>query len=262
MKRYLKVYRYLLKINFAKLVIYRTNFVSSLVSSLVWGIFIIVQMLLLTSRSTQIFGWTKNELLLLTGVFSVGVGLFHIFLTPNFENIAALVNFGRLDAWLLKPIDSQFLTSFMYVNFGAVTRLVAAMAFTIYILVQIQFKLTWVSSGVFLLFFGAGLLLIYSVWMSVVTLLIWVPRLSNIVEFMFSIMGMARFPREMFQRYSQVVLYILFPLTFVIVSPTKVLLAKATLFDAIGLFLLTTLFFIGSRKFWQFAMKYYTSASS
>lgn len=262
MKRYFRTYRHLIEINFAKLVIYRTNFVSSLTSSLVWGIFIIVQMLLLTSRAEQIFGWTKAELLLLTGVFGIGVGLFHIFLTPNFENIAAMVNYGRLDNWLLKPIDSQFLASLTFINFGAVTRLIAAIIFTIYIFVSAQFKLTWTTFLVFLLLFSAGMLLIYSVWMSVVTILIWAPRLSNIVEFMFSIMGMARFPREMFQRFSRVVLYVLLPLTFVMVSPTKLLLAKASFIDVGGLFLLTVLFFFGSRKFWQFALKYYTSASS
>src|SRR3972149_8688112 len=90
MGKYVRIYRDLLRLNLSSLVAYRSNFVNSVVSSTAWGVFSLVSIVLLTYRVQSVFGWTREEILLLTGVYSVVIGVFHTLFSRNF------VRFSRL----------------------------------------------------------------------------------------------------------------------------------------------------------------------
>ena len=249
-------------LNWQQLVIYRANFINNLISSTVWGGFIVISMLLLMYRTPNAFGWTRDEVMLLVGVFTAAMGIFHGLFTRNFEQLSRIANLGTLDMFLTKPIDSQFYVSLWTVNFAAVARVVWGTVFAAYFFGKLNITFTWNQLIFSLVFLGFGLILLYALWMLVVTLTLKFTRLSNLVELMFSITGVSRFPREMFQSTSEFVFLLVLPLTFIIVTPTKALLARATYVDILGLLLLTCFFFYLSRKFWQFALRFYTSASS
>jgi ABC-2 type transport system permease protein len=116
--------------------------------------------------------------------------------------------------------------------------------------------------AVFSLFLIAGVLLLYSVWFLAATITIWYPRLTNIVDVMYTFSSISRFPREMYQQLSWYIFLFLLPLTFIIVTPVRVLVGKLTPADTIGLVSFAAILFFLSRKFWRFALRFYTSASS
>jgi ABC-2 type transport system permease protein len=118
---------------------------------------------------------------------------------------------------------------------------------------------TFISFSFFLI---AGILLLYSAWFIASTVTIWFPRLTNIVDVMYTVSGMSRLPREMYQQLAWYVFLFLMPLTFVIVTPTRALIGKLTLVDDIGIVSFAVVFFLLSRKFWHYALRFYTSASS
>jgi ABC-2 type transport system permease protein len=249
-------------LNWEQLIVYRVNFINNLLSSTVWGIFILVSMLLLTTRVPLAFGWTRAEMLVLTGMFTTTLGFFHGLFTRNFEQLSRIINSGRLDALLMKPIDSQFLVSMRTVNYAAIPRIIVGSLFSIYFLREQPVPVTMSSLLIFFVLIACGFLLLYSLWMLVVTLTMWFTRLSNLVDLMFSITGISRYPREMYQSVPSALFLMILPLTFIMISPTKMLLQKSSYVEAVGLIMMTGLFFFLSRKFWQFALKFYTSASS
>jgi ABC-2 type transport system permease protein len=65
----------------------------------------------------------------------------------------------------------------------------------------------------------------------------------------------------MYKGASIFLFFALFPLTLVVVTPIKVLLQKASVNDIVWLVVCAISLFIISRKFWQFALRSYTSAS-
>src|SRR4051794_7125311 len=125
MERYFKIYRKLLKINFAALVIYRGNFVNSIISSTLWGALTLASILLLTYNQKTIYTWTKDELILLTISYSILIGIFHTLFSRNFERLSQLVYLGQLDSLLIKPIDTQFLVSVWLINYSSIIRTLA-----------------------------------------------------------------------------------------------------------------------------------------
>lgn len=262
MIRYLKIYKALLKANLIALTTYRGNFVNSTISSFMWGLFSIATVLLLTSRITSVFGWKREDLILLTAVYSLIVGIFHIFFSRNFERFARVIAWGSFDSVLLKPIDSQFSISFWEVNYPALSRIVLGVLLLVYMLFSFSYSINFLSAMFFVIMLITGVLCLYSLWLFAATLLIWVPQLTNIIEFMYTVNGFTRNPPEIYKKVSGILFLFLLPVVFVATSPLKFLIGTADFFDVFILLLITGVLLITSRMFWMFGLRFYTSASS
>ncbi|MBI4009165.1 ABC-2 family transporter protein [Candidatus Roizmanbacteria bacterium] len=262
MKQYLAIYKTLLKLNFTQLVTYRENFLTSIFTSTLWGAFSFLLIILLTAKTPEIHGWKREELLILMGFYNIVIGgFFHMFFSRNFDHLANTVHFGQLDSILLKPVDSQFLVSTGTIAYWQVTRIIMGLTVVLYLLHNEAIKVTVSNVLVFTGLSVFGLLLLYSIWFTVMTLTIWHSRLSNLVYLLYHFNDLARFPPEMFRTLKSFVLPLL-PYFLVLVVPTKVILHKLTVIDTVLLISASLLFLLLSRKFWKFALRYYTSASS
>lgn len=260
MLRYFRIYKKLLELNWSVLIAYRSNFINSLISSIVWGGFTILQMLLLTSRVDSLFGWSKNDIILLTCVFNIILGVFHLLFSRNFEYFSRIVHLGQLDTFLLKPLDSQFLLSFRYINYTSIIRVFFGIGLALFFM---RGRLpTFMDIALFIFFAICGLIVLYSIWYLVTTLTIWFSRLTNIVDVLFTMSGLTRFPPEMYREFSFYLFAFLLPLVLVIATPTKYLLHRPDIFSSISLVIFSIVLFLASRWFWRYALKSYTSASS
>src|SRR3990170_3576317 len=212
MARYIRIYQTLLHLNISALTAYRANFTTNVTSSITWALFSIFSIVLLTARTSEVFGWRREEILFLTAAYSILIGIFHMVFSKNFERFSRLVYYGQLDGILLKPVDSQFLVSFWLVNYASLFRIIFGVGFAAYLIHQYHIPVSPVSVVGFIVLVGVGLLLLYSVWFLVASLTIWYPRLSNIVQFMYSVSGMMRYPQEMYRQFAWYIFLFLLPI--------------------------------------------------
>lgn len=262
MKKYLQIYITLIKMNFSRLVIYRGNLVSNIISSLAWGSFLVIQIMLVTSRTNSIYGWSRNELLLLAGSFNLIVGLFHIFFSRSFARFSVIIDKGDLDFFLLKPVDPQFLLSFHTLNIASILRVLFGIFFNVYLVMQMGLRVSWLDIVSYCIFIFTGVIILYSIWFTVTTLIIWFTRLSNLVELLYTLNGVARLPPDFINEVKNIFVLLLLPLTFVVATPTEFLVHRVSEWNVIRT-IFTAIFLFGfSRWFWKRSLKYYTSASS
>ncbi len=262
MKKYWKIYLELLKINLTHLFIYRANLINNILSSVAWGLFSIVTMLLFTSQAKQVLSWSREELMFLTATYAVLIGIFHMLFSRNFERLSQIIHYGELDNLLVKPIDSQFTVSFWLVNYAALMRLVIGIGLIIYLIINQHWVVSWYTIFYFCLMIGIGVVTLYSVWLIFMTLIVWQTHLYNLIDLMYTISGFGRMPKELFQETIGMFSFIVLPVVLIINVPAKALLSKPVNVDAFILLVLCIVLFILSRRFWQFALKSYTSASS
>ncbi len=262
MRRYLRVYAILGKLSLETLLAYRANFVNSIVASLSWGAFSFFSIFLLVSKTTNVYGWTPTEIILLTCGYSILIGVFHTLFSTNFERMADLINWGQLDAFLLRPLDSQFSLSLWWVNYASLVRIMLGAGLLWYIVQRSALPVPAFTLALFFILVCVGILLLYSIWFIVATLLIWFPRMSNVIELLFNISGMVRYPGEMYQNALGYIFFFFLPLTLIITTPVKILVRKSISWEMILLVAFAICFFVISRLFWKFALRYYTSASS
>ncbi len=260
-RRYAKIYGVLLRLNWATLFAYRASMISSIISHTAWATFIIVSMLLLTSKTSSVFGWTRNELLILAGMYNVVYSVFYFLFSRNFNEFVNLIHFGRLDAILTKPIDSQFLISCTIVSYTHIIRFFIGVGFLIFVLSQMHAVITPILIIICALLVVLSVLIIYSFWFLVMTLTLWFTKLSNLMDLLYEIKGITKFPQEVYKGASIYLLVALFPLTLVVVVPAKALLQKMLLGDVVWPLFFAVVMFVAARKFWQYALRSYTSAS-
>lgn len=241
---------------------YRANFVNSVISSVVWGLFSFFTIFLLTSKTNSLYGWSRDELLILTGLYNIMIGFFHMLFSRNFGRFSRIVHLGELDTILIKPIDSQYLLSFWLINYTSIFRIIVGLIFTFFILGKIGAEINLLNVISTLVIFIFSITTLYSIWFSVLTLIIWFTKLDNLIEILFDINGVSRFPQEMFKGISEYLFLFLLPLTLIIVTPSQILLSKLNWFNIILLISLSIALLLFSRKFWKFALSYYSSASS
>lgn len=262
MKRHIRLYREYLKLSFATFFEYRGNVLSESLSSLMWGVFHIISLLLISSGVKEIFGWKTYELLILVGVHSVIMGSYHAFITSNLYRMSLLIHHGDLDLLLLKPVDTQFQLSFRTINFPSVARVLAGALFVGYMLRLNRIYVPGVGLAGFVLLSLVAMVLLYAVWFLVLTVTVWYSNLYNITDLLSDLGGVTKFPKEMFRQLHEYVFLFLLPLLLVMTVPTKMLLGRPELGEIVVLVVSAACLFYLSRVFWRYALRSYTSASS
>ncbi len=261
MMRYLAIYKAILTININAFFAYRGNFFNSILSSIVWGLFSIFSIILLTSRVQSLFGWSRDEIIMLTAMYSVVIGVFHMVFSRNFEYFSRVIDLGQLDSFLLKPVDSQFFLSTRFVNFASIIRIIMGILLMAYLLDRMGVSVSLLQVMLFLVFMICGIMLMYAIWYIIITLTIWASKLSNIVELLYSLSSISRYPPEMYKEISLYLFLFLLPLVLILATPVKFLFGRIDIGNAIIMVVLTGVLLFLSRKWWKFALKHYTSAS-
>ena len=251
-----------MKLNLATLFTYRVNLVNNILASIGWGAMSLLSVIILTSRITSAYGWSREELLLFNGIYGMIVGVFHMFISVNMGRLSRVIHMGELDGILTKPIDSQFAVSLWQINFATVFRILMATTFTVWVIRSLHIVVSPLAFITFFLSSIASILLLYSLWFIILTNLIWYTNLSNLVLFMYSFESMARFPKEMLAQLSGFIFAVVFPLSLVINTPARILIGKMNIGDSLMLLMLSGGFWVISRMYWKFALRHYTSASS
>lgn len=262
MKKYLSLYRRLLIANWNTLLEYRSDFVTQIFSSLLYSLNHIIVVLLLTVKVPSVYGWTRGELLLLAATYNVFISIYHTFVSRNLDHIADEIYYGKLDYVLLKPIDSQLATTIWRINYVSLIRLVFGLSLSFYLMQTMHIALTIRMAIAYISVIAMGVFILYSFWLPFISLIIFNPRLSNIVMLLFQLTNVARYPKEMYARLPLYIFIPLLPLALILTTPTKILLQKFSF--GLGLELLTVCVTLGllARLVWKFSLRHYTSASS
>lgn len=260
--RYIRVYKAFLKINISQVAAYRMDALfGSIMASTCWSIFQITAMYLVTLHIKSAFGWTREELIMLSGVYSICVGFFSLVFMRAFSELAEIINRGWLDMYLMKPIDSQFTISVHSMSLTSGIRLILGVIIAMIVGVLVGIQPTASNILAFTALLMAGSLLLYSVLYIVATVLIWSPQLDNMVDLFYALRAIGRYPSGMYETAGLFVFLLAAPFALPISVPVKALLGTATQVEIIELVTLSMIAFIASRIFWKFALRSYTSAS-
>jgi ABC-2 type transport system permease protein len=240
---------------------YRTSFINNIVSSLGWGTFQIIWITLLTNKAKIAFGWKQDEMIFLAMGYIVSLGIFHFLFSRNFDAFSRIIDRGEFDSHLLKPLDTQFLISTMILSLANVIRTFVGIGLMIWWAMAHHYHIGIFEVLNFSFLIGVGVMLMYSIWFIFITSLIWYPNLNNMVDFLYTLNGLSRYPSEMLRMSGKLILYLFLPLSLIVATPIRALINKNLWPDELLLLLICASLFYVSRRFWKYSLKYYTSAS-
>lgn len=262
MKHYLNVYKRLLIINFAQITAYRANFLNFLIAGTIWGFFSIFSILLITSKVDSVLGWSKVDILLLTVVNQIIIAIFHMLFSSNLERFPLYVEQGKLDSYLLKPIDSQVLVSIWFIRIISFSRVFMALIFLWYVIATYHIHINFIHVLMSIPLMIIGIAILYCIWFVICVLSIWFTRLTNIPEVLYTLNSVSRYPPQIYQELGFIIFLFVFPLTIIGVTPLEGFLGRLSLGNGLFFLVFAVVTLIITRVYWKFALRSYTSASS
>jgi ABC-2 type transport system permease protein len=262
MQRYLRLLRVFYKASLLTELEYRANFIVHGLFSIGWTFWVWFGVAVFYQHTTTLAGWSYYEAIMVVGMFQVFSGLIEALLRPNILAIIEHIRKGTLDFVLLKPVDSQFFVSTRQIVFWKLLDMLVGFAVVGYALMQLHIMPGPGTIALFVLMLVVGAVMLYSIWIGMITSAFWLVRVDNISELIYSFFEAGRFPVSVFKGVVRFVLTFVVPIAFMTTFPAAVLLNKLS-WRYVWLSGPLALGFLGlSVWFWRFALRFYTSASS
>lgn len=259
--RYWRVFRTFFVTSFTRELEYRANFIAKILQNLTWVVFFLLILLVIFGNAKTVGGWNRDESFVLSATIFLMNSICSAFFFSLVE-IPQHVRQGTLDFIITKPIDSQFWISTRKFNFNEIGSMLASvglLAVAVPALKSTPSALQWLAYFVGI---ACSVGLFYSFNLTLMTLGIWLVRVDNLWVLGESINGIARYPMEIYGVGAQRVLTYFLPLAFLAYVPAEQLVRgfnPSTMGIGIAW---TTAALVGSRMFWRYALKSYSSASS
>lgn len=206
-------------------------------------------------------GWSFHQALALYGVYLFLEEFCWGFLTPNIGAVPELIRKGDLDFLLLKPINSQLQVSIRHIRVTGLFSYLLAIGVVAYSMVMMG-SLGIVNVLLLIVFLFCAMLIVYAIWALLHTLAFWLVKVENIAQVFFAVFEVARFPVGAFPGVMRVFFTVVVPVAFMTTVPASAAAGTLDWRFAIAAPLIALFGLWLSHRFWQFALKHYTSASS
>jgi ABC-2 type transport system permease protein len=154
-KRYLEIYAALWKNSVVREMGFKTNFLLWILVELLWFALQITFITVIYRHTDHIGDWSKWQVVLLMGASHFIQQIFTALFLSNAVQISEHVRTGRLDFFLLLPVNTRFLLSFRQVDLGAFVNAASAVVVMTYAGRQLALTPSLVAVAGFVLLCGA-----------------------------------------------------------------------------------------------------------
>jgi len=260
MRRYLKVLQLFWSSAIAAELEYRLNFFIAGLSSLANLVGSLFSLFLFYRTGYQFQNWSWEEAIIVIALFTLLQGFSSTLLVPNLNQIVEWVQNGTLDFVLLKPISSQFWLSARTISPWGVPDLLFAIALIGYAGNRLDLPPSNYLISLIPIFFG--LISLYSLWFMLGATSIWFVKIYNVTEVLRGLIDAGRYPIAAYPAIYRFFFTFIIPVAFLTTIPAEVMLGRSDISWIIGSGLIAIFLLTLSALFWQFALRFYTSASS
>jgi ABC-2 type transport system permease protein len=260
MKRHFKLIKLFWSTTIAAALEYRLNFLFATISSLGGLTGSLFGLSLFYRNSYQFAGWNWEQSLLLVGVFTFLEGIATTFLAGSLGKIYKHVEQGTLDFILLKPVSSQFWLSTHSLSIWGIPNILFGLSVILYSGSKLGLGPINYLAGI--LPIVSAIMILYSIWFMMSATSIWFTKIYNLTEVLKGLLEAGRFPIAAYPSAYQFFFTFIIPIGFITTVPAEAILNRVSNGTSIVSLLIASLLFIISNRFWRFALKFYTSASS
>ncbi len=259
----LRVLNALFKINIQQELAYRVDTVINILTSIMWLAWELIGLGIIFSNTDNIAGWRAGDILALLGVFKLINTYMQSVVWPNTEKFNQGIHEGTLDYIFLLPVSSQFMVSFSrIVIWNAWNILLGVILIIIGLFAAGSQPPSWISTLTFLLLTASGGLIIYSLWIALISLTFWFTKFDNNVTLMQALMDTGRFPSTVYPVWLRVIITFVIPIAVATTVPLQALRGELAWWQIALPLLGGICAAILSSQLWQAGVKRYSGASA
>src|ERR1051326_5459963 len=234
MRRYLKLIAMYYRTALLAEMEYRANFVSSLLYSLLWAFWIGGGISIFYYHRSTLGGWTYDEILMVMGLFIIFNGVMDALLRPNILQLTEYIQKGTLDFVLIKPANSQFLATITAISVFKCVDLLIGFGLIVLSLFRIHHWPNLYDLALFGTMLASGLVIVYSLWLFLTTLVFWFVKIENFTELFYTFYEAGRFPITVYRNWIRALLTFVVPVAFLTTFPAATLMERLSPYYALG----------------------------
>lgn len=260
MKRYLELLRIQVKSAALLSLQYRVDFFVQAIMAVFWAATALTPLLVLFSMRDGVAGWRAPEALLVVGFFMALKGLLLGAIQPSLGNVVDHIRKGTLDFLLLKPADAQFILSTSKLDLARGADVLCGLFVVGYGLSRTGNVPSALDIALAALTFVCALVILYAMWIMVVSLAFHVVKIDNLSHLIVSTFDAARWPSSVFRGGLGFLFTFVIPLALMTTYPALSLLSRITPREVGTSLVVATGFVLASRWVWRRSLRSYTGA--
>lgn len=262
MFRYLKLAVALFRYSLSRELMFKANFLLWIVVEFAWFGIQLTLVEVIFSHVHDIAGWNKYEMIVLIGTSHVVQQTFQFVFLVNCMELPDNIRTGRLDFFLLQPANAQFLISIRKFDPGALVNASIGLGFVAYAIGRLHLHPTLGQLALYALLVVNGIFIHYALMLALVTLSFWIVRAQGLVYGYYNLFQIARIPKEAFKGGVKFFFTVCLPMLIVANEPASVLARGLGGWTAGWVFLIASGLVLAVSRWFQYALRSYTSASS
>jgi len=239
---------------------YRVDFFVQTLMVLVWSATALAPMLVLFELRNDVAGFSAHEALMVTGCFIALKGLLLGVIQPSLTHVVEHIRKGTLDFLLLKPVDAQFLLSTAKIDLPRLSDVATGLAVVAYGATHLAVPPSVGDVLLAALLLGSGALILYGIWIMVVSLSFRVVKVDNLSFLIGSAFDAARFPATVFRGLFSFLFTFVLPLALMTTYPALALRGSIGARELATSLAMAALFLGVSRFIWLRSIRHYTGA--
>ena len=241
---------------------YRANFFVQLVQSTVAVATGLIALAVIFDHTSDLNGWTRPELLVVMGVFTMVGGLIGFAIEPNMGRVLSDIHQGTFDFVLTKPADSQLLSSVRQFHLWRLVDAGVGLGVIVWGLIRLEGSLSVADLAGFALTLVAGMILIYCLWLIVTAGAFWIVRMDEVHDLFMGLYRAGQYPVTVYPMGLRLILTYLVPIGFAVTVPAESLTGRLTWERLVATVLFVAVALVITRLIWKAGTRHYSGASS
>jgi ABC-2 type transport system permease protein len=181
---------------------------------------------------------------------------------PNTERFNASIRDGSFDYNLLQPVNSQFLVSFSRITVWRSWELLLAIILVVAGILTSRQLITPASVFSFLVMIMAGILVLYSLWIVMISFTFWFVKFDNNVTILQALMDAGRYPTTVYPAWLRIIVTFVIPIALATTVPLQALRGDLTFWQILLFLAIGMASALISSWVWKAGVKRYSGASS
>ncbi|MGV7959613.1 ABC transporter permease [Photorhabdus tasmaniensis] len=206
--------------------------------------------------------YPKEYILLVIGTHSIVTAIYLGLFVNNFYTLSRNINDGTLDIYLTRPVNSLFMMSVRYIDFGlSIPEFIAGVVMIYYGCTVLSIELNLFNTAEYIYSVFISILLAYSIFIIPHILSFWFVKTGSLTHVLDQLWESNSYPYMIYPKSIKILGIYMIPLFIVSNYPAEVLLGTKNISHLEATFI-SLVVFILTYKLWVKGLKEYHSASS
>ena len=250
------------KVNVQMALAYRADTIVNILLNIMWLGWELLSLSIIFSNTTTLGGWGLGELIALLGVFRLVNTMMIALIWPNTEKFNQSIRDGSMDYTILQPVNSLFLVTFSRITVWRIWDLALAIALIVIGVNMTGDSTTPLQILTFILLAISGTVVIYSLWIVLISLTFWFTKFDNNVTILHALLDSGRYPVTVYPAWLRIIVTFVIPIAVATTIPLQALRGDLNIQQIVTFFMVAVVSFIVASQVWKRGLKQYSGASS